>query len=78
MSVDSFILPKPISVTIYPDKWVQAADAKAVDGYDYVGMVEALKTYSGDTITDKFYDFATTGCGVSTDIITSFRNLMLE
>lgn len=26
MSVDSFILPKPISVTIYPDKWVQAAD----------------------------------------------------
>lgn len=26
MSVDSFILPKPISVTIYPDKWIQAAD----------------------------------------------------
>lgn len=26
MSVDSFILPKSISVTIYPDKWVQAAD----------------------------------------------------
>lgn len=26
MSVDSFILPKPISVTIYPDKWVQATD----------------------------------------------------
>ena len=26
MSVDSFILPKPISVTIYPDKWVQASD----------------------------------------------------
>lgn len=26
MSVDSFILPKPISVTISADKWVQAAD----------------------------------------------------
>ena len=26
MSVDSFILPKPISVTIYADKWVQAED----------------------------------------------------
>ena len=51
---------------------------KAVDTYDYVGMVEALKTYSGDTITDKFYDFATTGCGISADTITSFRNLMLE
>ena len=26
MSVDSFILPTPASVTIYTDKWVQAAD----------------------------------------------------
>ena len=26
MSVDSFILPKPISVTIYPDKWIHVAD----------------------------------------------------
>ena len=51
---------------------------KAVDTYDYVGMVEALKAYSGDTITDKFYNFATTGCGISEDTITSFRNLMLE
>lgn len=51
---------------------------KAVDVYDYVGMVEALKAYSGATITDKFVDFATTGCGISTDTITSFRNLMLE
>ena len=51
---------------------------QAVDTYDYVGMVEALKTYSGDTITDKFVSFATTGCGVSIDTITSFRNLMLE
>ena len=51
---------------------------KAVDTYDYVGMVEALKAYSGDTITDKFYNFATTGCGISADTITNFRNLMLE
>lgn len=51
---------------------------KEVDTYDYVGMVEALKTYSGDTITDKFVSFATTGCGISIDTITSFRNLMLE
>lgn len=50
---------------------------KAVDTYDYVGMVEALKTYSGDTITDKFYNFAI-ACGISADTITSFRNLMLE
>lgn len=26
MSVDSFILPKPISVTLYADKWEQATD----------------------------------------------------
>lgn len=45
--------------------------------YDYVGMVEALKTYSGDTIADKFYNFAI-DCGVPADTITSFRNLMLE
>lgn len=51
---------------------------KAVDTYDYVGMVEALKAYSGDTITDKFYNFATTGCSISADTITNFRNLMLE
>jgi hypothetical protein len=49
-----------------------------VDTYDYVGMVEALKAYSGNTITDKFFNFATTGCGISTETITAFRNLMLE
>lgn len=46
--------------------------------YDYSGMVEALKTYKGDTIADKFYDFATTGCGISADTIETFRTLMLE
>ena len=28
MSVDSFVLPTPISVTIYADKWEQAADKR--------------------------------------------------
>lgn len=51
---------------------------KAVDTYDYVGMVAALKTYSGDTITDKFVNFATTGCGISEETINSFRELMLD
>ena len=50
---------------------------KAVDTYDYVGMVQALKTYSGNTITDKFVSFAL-DCGISNDTITRFRNLMLE
>lgn len=50
---------------------------KAVDTYDYVGMVEAIKAYDGDNITDKFYNF-TVDCGVSTGTIESFRNLMLE
>ena len=26
MSADSFVMPKPISVTIYADKWAQASD----------------------------------------------------
>lgn len=49
----------------------------AVNTYDYVGMVEAIKAYSGDTITDKFYNFAI-DCGISADTITAYRNLMLE
>lgn len=28
MSVDSFILPKPVSITIFADKWIQAADER--------------------------------------------------
>lgn len=46
--------------------------------YNFSGMVTALKKYSGDSITDKFYDFATTGCGISSETITAFRNLMLN
>lgn len=51
---------------------------KAIDVYDYAGMVAALKTYSGNTITDKFVDFATTGCNISMEKINKFRELMLE
>ena len=51
---------------------------KEIDTYDYVGMIEALKKYNGNTITEKIYDFATTGCGVSEEMIVLFRNLMLE
>ena len=50
---------------------------KAIDTYDYVGMVEAIKAYNGTTLADKFYNFATTGCGISADTITTFRDLML-
>lgn len=46
--------------------------------YGYSGMVTALKTYAGSILTEKFADFAETGCGVSADTITNFRNLMLE
>ena len=45
--------------------------------YDYSGMVTALKTYGGTTITDKFEAFATE-CGVTSATINSFRALMLE
>ena len=46
--------------------------------YGYKAMVEALKAYSGDTITEKFVDFAVTGCGIGAETINSFRTLMLE
>lgn len=46
--------------------------------YGYSAMVAALKSFSGSTITEKFADFAETGCGVSADTISSFRALMLE
>ena len=43
MSVDSFILPKPISVTLYADRWQQAADKR------YYQIVEVTNA----TITPK-------------------------
>lgn len=41
MSVDSFIMPKPISVTIYADKWVQASDNR---WYQVVNVDNAIIT----------------------------------
>lgn len=45
--------------------------------YNYSGMVDAIKKYAGNTIAEKFVAFAVE-CGVSTDTIASFKNLMLE
>ena len=41
ISVDSFILPKPISVTLYADKWVQATDDRY---YQVVSVDNAVIT----------------------------------
>lgn len=41
MSVDSFILPKPISVTIYADQWEQASDDRY---YQVVSVDNAIIT----------------------------------
>ena len=58
---------------------------KAVDVYDYSGMVAAIKQYPGSTFADKFYSFATNattaaqpGCGIAAATVTAFKNLMLE
>lgn len=42
MSIDSFVLPTPISVTIYADKWVQAADNR---WYQVVTVDNAIITH---------------------------------
>ena len=41
MSVDSFILPKPISVTLYADKWQQATDSR---WYQVVSVTNSIIT----------------------------------
>ena len=41
MSVDSFILPKPISVTLYADQWVKATDDRY---YQIVSFANATIT----------------------------------
>lgn len=43
MSVDSFILPKPISITLFVDKWIQVVDEageNVVDTYSQIVTVE--------------------------------------
>lgn len=41
MSVDSFVLPKPVSVTIYADKWIQDTDKR---WYQTVEVVNSIIT----------------------------------
>lgn len=48
MSVDSFILPKPVSVTLYSDKWEQVTD---IDGADVVDTYYQAVTVNNATIT---------------------------
>jgi hypothetical protein len=51
----------------------------------YYGMITQVNKYSGATINEKIYNFATKanddtetgGCGISAETITAFRNLML-
>lgn len=46
--------------------------------YNYSGMVSAVKAYSGATLQAKITDYLTTGCAISAESITAFKNLMLE
>lgn len=48
MSVDSFILPKPISVTLYADRWEQVVD---IDGADIVDTYSQVVTVENAVIT---------------------------
>lgn len=48
ISPDSFILPKPISVTLYADKWEQVID---IDGADVVDTYSQVVTVENATIT---------------------------
>lgn len=48
MSVDSFILPKPISVTLYADQWSQVVDA---DGENVVDTYSQVVTVDNAVIT---------------------------
>lgn len=51
---------------------------KAVDVYDYSGMVSAIKGYAGDSFNDKIYNFVTTDCEVATETIKKMREILLE
>jgi hypothetical protein len=48
MSVDSFLLPKPISVTLYADRWEQVVD---IDGADVVDTYYQVATVNNAVIT---------------------------
>jgi hypothetical protein len=48
MSVDSFLLSKPISVTLYADRWEQVVD---IDGADVVDTYYQVATVNNAVIT---------------------------
>lgn len=75
MSVDSFLLPKPISVTLYADKWEQMldADGEAVaDTYYQVVTVENATITANSRIDlqpnpDQLLDFYDLGVALTTE-----------
>ena len=75
MSVDSFILPKPISVTLYADKWEQMlnADGEAVaDTYHQVVTVDNAVITANSKVdlqpnTDQLCDFYDLGVALTTE-----------
>ena len=84
MSVDSFIMPKPISVTLYADKWKQVVD---IDGADVVDTYSQVVTVNNAVITanskvdlqpnaDQLCDFYDLGAAFTTEndggIITTY------
>ena len=48
ISVDSFILPKPISITLYADKWRQVVD---INGADIVDTYSQVVTVNNAVVT---------------------------
>lgn len=75
MSVDSFLLPKPISVTLYADKWEQMLDA---DGEAVADTYYQVVTVDNATITanskvdlqpnaDQLLDFYDLGVALTTE-----------
>ena len=75
ISVDSFLLPKPISVTLYADKWEQVID---IDGADVVDTYSQVVTVNNAVVTpssrvdlqpnpDQLLDFYDLGVAFTTE-----------
>lgn len=72
MSVDSFILPKPVSVTLYADKWKQISiDGEADTYYQVVTVDNAVITQNSKVdlqpSTDQLCDFYDLGIALTTE-----------
>lgn len=75
MSVDSFILPKPISVTLYADKWEEMLDAEGnvvADTYYQVVTVENAVITANSRVDlqpnpDQLLDFYDMGIALTTE-----------